>query len=75
MSASPECDRVLYMSPYFLRWEDVSLQSPIGFDVAMAAPPSCPGCFLVFDSMAALVETYPDVDETRVQRFLVPAKP
>ena len=63
---------VLYLAPYFRRWGDLSTLSPINAEVDIKAPEGCPGLCLVFDSMAALVEAYPDVAETNVRVFAVP---
>ena len=63
--------RVLYIAPYFRRWLDLEILSPLNVPVSMAPTPQCPGCMLVFDSMEAMREVYPDVDEARVKTFVV----
>ncbi len=64
--------KLLYLAPFFRLWDDIELQSPIGQPVSFQAPPGNPGVCLVFDSMEAMKEVYPDVEEGDVLVFQVP---
>lgn len=55
-----------YVAPYFRPWENVGLISPLGLECLMKSPEGSPGCLLVFESMEALLEVYPDVDPSIV---------
>lgn len=68
--------RKLYVPPYMKRWGDLDMQLwgiPGSEDLArIKAPEGVPGLLLVFDSMEALKQHYPDVDESQVLVMTAP---
>jgi hypothetical protein len=66
--------KTLYLAPFYRSWEDFKLESPLGVETKFKAPPGNPGVVLVFESMASMLEVYPDADEDRVMVFALPEK-
>lgn len=61
-----------YIAPRFCRWEDLDLYDPLGRKVPMMSPGGSPGCMLVFESIEAMLESYPNADVESALSFEVP---
>ncbi len=64
----------LYAAPRLRRWEDMAIEPEVRLNSLphhMKAPPGNPGVLLVFDSMEALREWYPGIDEMEVLVLMV----
>ena len=64
--------KTLYIAPYFRKWEDLVLSSPLGLNVNVIPHKTSPGFMLVFESIEALQEVYPETDRPSIQSFEVP---
>jgi hypothetical protein len=62
--------KLMYVAPFLREWKDMGVQlwgTPGSEDHArIKAPEGMPGVLLVFDSMEALQEVYPNVDRSKV---------
>jgi len=58
----------LYVPPRLCRWESLTAASPgfPGLSASIRAPDEQPGVLLVYESMAALLKDYPDIDPCTV---------
>ncbi len=54
----------LYVPPKLCRWESLTATSNwfLGLPASIRAPDEQPGVLLVYESMAALLKDYPDID-------------